>query len=241
MSDIPDINISYLEGGFDKDVGYCASQITIRQSGTRLTIQTICTENEIETQRYDEAGTITRVYEKEGLVQVTLDDGRRTYVDLNAKKLRSNAEFINGWLEIESFDVQDNNRIAGLIQWMNHIAREIEPAFEIGFPEQSDIAWGEYDYPLAAYGSLQRKRVAVIGSQRPFSCQLTMTEDPDVDSHYQFARLLLEARGLPAGADVSFIVNSYGHSTISVRSPPEKHPAVLDAIKTHIHGIRIVS
>jgi hypothetical protein len=186
------------------------------------------------------SGAIIRVYEQEGLVQINLDDGRHIYFDLNTKKLRDNVEFINGWFEHESFDAQDTTQIAGLIQCVNHIARAIEPAFEVSFQDESNISWGEYDYPLAAYGSMQRKREGIVGNPASFHCRMTMTEEPDAKSIYSFARLLLEAKGLPADASVSFIINSYGHSNVSVRSPLENHSAILDAIKTRMSHIHIV-
>jgi hypothetical protein len=239
MKNLPDINASYREDSFDKDVGYCASDITIRQSGARVDIRTIYTENEIEKHRADASGTISRVYEREGMAQIKLDDGRRTYFDLNAGKLRDNVEFIGGWFETESFDARDKNQMARLIQDISHIARAIEPAFAVNFQEQGDICWGEYDYPFAAYGSAQRKCEAIVGDADSFHCRMTMTQDVDDDSTYRFARLLLEARGLPAEASVSFIINSYGHSSLSVRSPLETHPSILDTLKTRMSHIHI--
>jgi hypothetical protein len=233
MRDLPDLNVNYREGSFDKDVGYCATDFTIEQTGERVRIHKVYTENEQEVSSGTLTGVITKIYAAEGLAQITLDDGERYYFDLAARKLRWNVEHLSDWFELPHFDVRDTEQLALLIRWMNRIARALEPAFEINFPETSSINWGEPYNPFAAQGyTQQRMRDAALGATDGFHCQLTLTEELDQSSAaFRFSRLLLKAGGLPAGMSVALFINSYGRHSLSVQSPIEKQAAVLETIK----------
>ena len=232
MGSLPDLNVNYREGGFDKDVGYCATEVTVEQTGERVRIHRVYTENDQEVSSGTVAGTITKIYSAEGLAQVTLDDGERYYFDLAVKKLRPNLEYLSEWFELDSQDVQDRKLLALIIRWMNQITCALEPAFEIKFQETSSINWSEPYNPWAAQNyTQQRKRDAVLGDSDRFHCQMTLTEDLDQSSAFQSSRLLLEARGLAPETSVSFILTNYGRHTVSVRSPIEKQAAVLETIR----------
>jgi hypothetical protein len=232
MRDLPDLNVNYREGSFDKDVGYCATDFTLEQAGERVTIHRIYTENDQEVSRGEESGTITRVYAAEGLAQITLDDGRRYYFDLAERRLRTDLEHLTDWFELAPCGVLDAGQISLFIGWMSRIARALVPAFEVDERELSSINWGEPYNPYATQGyTQQRQRGAVLGDPLGFHYRLTLTEDRGQGQTFQFQRLLLEAGGLPVETSVSLIINSYGRHSVAVRSPIEKQPIVRETIK----------
>jgi hypothetical protein len=232
MRDFPDLNVNYREGSFDKDVGYCATEFTLEQTGDRVRIHQLYTENDREVSGGVVCGTITRIYDAENLVQVTLDDGERYYFDLALKRLRPNLEYLSEWFELDSPDVQDPEQLALIIRWMNRIARALEPAFEIDFGDEEELDWSEPYHPAAIHGyPQQRNRDAIAGDPGGFHCRLTLREYADQGQTYRPNSLLLEAQGLPPETSVTFILTNYGRHTISARSPLEKQPTVRQAIK----------
>jgi hypothetical protein len=232
MRDLPDLSVNYREGSFDKDVGYCATEVTLTQAGERVSIHRLYTENDQEVSEGTVSGTITRIYAAEGLAQITLDDGARCYFDLADKKLRTNLEYVSEWFELDSQDIRDQKLLALIIGWINRIARDLEPAFEVDFDEEVPLEWGEPYHPFADYGyPQQRNREAIAGDPVGFHCRLTFREEPDQSSAYRPSNLLLEAVGLPPETSVSFTLTGYGRHTVSARSPIEKQAALLGAIK----------